>query len=79
MKLPADPRSDIWYFYNTLSCTAYLDGHNILIVLSIPLLDRRENYEIYKIHNLPVPMNNALISDNRDSDIIAKYDLSSEL
>ena len=40
MQLPADPESNIWYFYNTLTCTAYLDGHKILIVLTIPLLDR---------------------------------------
>ena len=48
MQLPADPESNIWYFYNTLTCTAYLDGHKILIVLTIPLLDLKEIYEIYK-------------------------------
>ena len=53
-KLPADPVNNIWYFYNTISCNAYLDGHKILNVLSIPLLDDKESYEIYKIHNLPL-------------------------
>lgn len=75
MKLPADPVTDIWYFYNTLSCTAYLDGHKILIVLSIPLLDRKETYEVYKIHNLPLPMHNMTATDGKDISMIAKYDL----
>ena len=35
MQLQADPESNIWYLYNTLTCTAYLDGHKILIVLTI--------------------------------------------
>ena len=47
MQLPADLESNIWYLYNTLTCTAYLDGHKILIVLTKPLLDRKEIYGIY--------------------------------
>ena len=31
MQLPADPESNIWYFYKTFTCTAYLDGDKILI------------------------------------------------
>ena len=54
MRLAADPVTDIWYFYNTLTCTAYLDGHKIIFVPSIPLVDRRERFDVYKIHNLPL-------------------------
>ena len=52
LQLPADPESNIWYFYNTLTCTAYLDGHKILIVLTIPLLDRKEIFEFIIYPNL---------------------------
>ena len=78
MQLPADPESNIWYFYNTLTCTAYLDGHKILIVLTIPLLDRKEIYEIYKIHNLPLPKNQKLTSEAKTLNAVAKYDISAE-
>ena len=78
MQLPADPESNIWYFYNTLTCTAYLDGHKILIVLTIPLLDRKEIYEIYKIHNLPLPKNQKLTSETKTLNAVAKYDISAE-
>ena len=37
MKLAADPVTDIWYFYNTLTCTTYLAGNKILIVLTLPI------------------------------------------
>lgn len=76
MKLPAGPVNDIWYFYNTLTCTAYLDRHKILIILSVPLLDQRERYDIYKIHNLSLPRQNMFISGGKKIDLIAKYDLS---
>ncbi len=26
-KLPANPRTNIWYFYHTLNCDVYLDGN----------------------------------------------------
>ena len=61
---------------STLTCTAYLDGHKILIILSVPLLDQRERYDIYKIHNLPLPRQNMLTSGGEKIDLIAKYDLS---
>ena len=76
MKLPADPVNNIWYFYNTITCNAYLDGHKILIVLSIPLLDDKESYEIYKIHNLPLSKQGTSTSKDKNLGLTAKYDLS---
>ena len=65
IKLHADPVNNIWYFYNTITCYAYLDGHKILIVLSIPLLDDKESYEIYKIHNLPLSKRGTSTSEDK--------------
>ena len=76
MKLPADPVNNIWYFYNTITCNAYLDGHKILIVLSIPLLDNKVmrfiKYTTY--HYLSVVCR----LEDKNLDLTAKYDLSVE-
>ncbi len=56
MQLPADPKENIWYFYNTLTCSAYLYDTHILVVLPVPLLNNREKYEVYRIHQLPMPL-----------------------
>ena len=78
MRLAADPILDIWYFYNTLTCTAYLDGYKILIVLSIPLVDRRESFDVYKIHNLPLSIHNSTPAENTNVNMVAKYNLETE-
>ena len=49
-----------------------------MIVLTIPLLDRKEIYEIYKIHNLPLPKNQKLTSEAKTLNAVAKYDISAE-
>ena len=54
MQLPAYPESNILYFHNTLTCTSYLDGHKVLIVLTMHLLDGKE---IYNNHYIPLPRN----------------------
>ncbi len=56
MQLPADPKENIWYFYNTLTCSAYLYDNHILVVLSVPLLNNREKYDVYRVHQLPMPL-----------------------
>ena len=55
-ELPRNSRKDIWYFYKTLTCVTYSEDNEIRIVLKIPLINTREEYEIYRIHNLPLPM-----------------------
>ena len=64
--------------FSYLFCNAYLDGYKILIVLSIPLLDDKESYEIYKIHNLPLSKRGTSTVEDKMLDLIAKYDLSVE-
>ena len=59
-ELPRSPRKDIWYFYKTLICITYLEDNEIRIVLKIPLINTRQEYEVYKIHNLSLPMHRVL-------------------
>ena len=56
LKLPEDPRSNIWYYYWTLTCTTVLDDHKVIVVINIPLLDFTGEYEVYRVHNIPLPM-----------------------
>ena len=51
-ELPRNPRKDIWYFYKTLTSITYLEDNEIRIVLKIPLINTKEEYEVYRIYNL---------------------------
>ena len=73
-ELPRNPRKDIWYFYKTLTCITYLQNDEIRIVLKIPLISTKEEYEVNQIHNLPIP----LLSSNQ-TDILVKYAVETEM
>ena len=75
-ELSRSPRKDIWYFYKTLTCITYLEDNEIRIVLKIPLINTREEYEVYKIHNLPLPMHRVLPNQ---TEILLKYSLETEI
>ena len=75
-ELPRNSRRDIWYFYKTLTCVTYLEDNEIRIVLKVPLINTREEYEIYRIHNLPLPMQR---ESTKQDDILLKYNLESEM
>ena len=74
-ELPRNPRKDIWYFYKTLTCVTYLEDNEIRIILKIPLINTREEYEVYKIHNLPLPVQ--CVVPNQ-TDMLLKYSLETE-
>ena len=73
-ELPRNPRKDIWYFYKTLTCVTYLQNNEIRIVLKIPLISTKEEYEVYQIHNLPIPF----LSSNQ-IDVLVKYAIETEM
>ena len=66
-ELPRNPRKDIWYFYKTLTSITYLEDNEIRIVLKIPLINTKEEYEVYRIYNLPLPM------ATKQTNIMLKY------
>lgn len=76
LKLPSDPETDLWDFYNILTCHTALDGNHIYTVVSVPLLDENSKYEIFKVHNLPLPMNSTF--EKLNAGMIAKYSLESQ-
>ncbi|MCG8046532.1 MAG: envelope fusion protein [Candidatus Thiodiazotropha endolucinida] len=55
LKLPEDPVTNIWYFYRTLICKAVLDKDKLLVIINLPLLDQNGEYEVFRIHALPLP------------------------
>ncbi|CAC5422638.1 unnamed protein product [Mytilus coruscus] len=74
LKIPGDEIKDIWNFYKFLTCSTVLDENRIIIIITLPLLDIRDSYAIYKIHNLPVPTK--VTDKNSDSsDMVAQYEL----
>ncbi|XP_052082136.1 uncharacterized protein LOC127719850 isoform X1 [Mytilus californianus] len=78
LKIPGDEVKDIWNFYKFLTCSTVLDENKIIIIITLPLLDIRDTYEIYKIHNLPVP---TTITDKQSdsSNMVAQYELEAEV
>ena len=72
-ELPRNPRKDIWYFYKTLSSITYLEDNEIRIVLKIPLINTKEEYEVYRIYNLPLPM------ATKQTNIMLKYTLETDM
>ena len=72
-ELPRNPRKDIWYFYKTLTSITYLEDNEIRIVLKIPLINTKEEYEVYRIYNLPLPM------ATKQTNIMFKYTLETDM
>ena len=69
-KFPFDPQKDMWKIYKTLTCTSIVHDDSLIVVTVIPLLDNIGTFDIYKIHNLPVPR-----KEHNQTGILAKYDL----
>ncbi len=66
--LPRDPE-DPWYYYQILTCATLVQDYKFLTVVNIPLLDHLSEYEVYQVHNIPIPYYNASMT--------ARYDLES--
>ena len=75
-ELPRNSSKDIWYFYKTLTSVTYSEDNEIRIVLKIQLINTRDEYEIYRIHNLLLPMQR---ESTKQDDILLKYNLESEM
>jgi len=72
-RLPANPNTNLWLLYRTLTCATVLHNDSIVVVLSIPLLDNERRFELYKVHNLAVPIMNE--TNIEDWKLTAKYRL----
>ena len=54
MQLPVDPTEELWKYYNALGCVTLMENDKLLILMSVPLLDRDSTFEIYQVINLPI-------------------------
>ena len=59
------------------------DNDQILVVINIPLIDRGNQFEVFKVHNLPIP--NSKLNDTKITEdlfnkrhVVANYQLGAE-
>jgi hypothetical protein len=57
LTLPFDINNNIVSYYEYLSCSPFIATHGVGVIITIPLLDKRSELDIYEIVNLPVPLN----------------------
>ena len=54
LKLPYDPQTlDIWKYYEVMKVTPIILDQMLVILLTIPVLDKSLELNIYRVHNLP--------------------------
>ena len=53
LELPYDPQKEIYKFYEVIKITPIIIGDVLSILLTIPLIDRSLQMNVYKVHNLP--------------------------
>ena len=54
LKLPYDPQTqDIWNYYEVMKVTPIILDKMLVILLTIPVLDKSLELNIYRVHNLP--------------------------
>ncbi|CAG2230956.1 unnamed protein product [Mytilus edulis] len=75
LELSEDPNSNLWFFYRLLTCTTVLYDDKILAIISLPLLDSNNRFEVYKAYNLPMPMKN---NSTKLLTMVAKFDINVE-
>ncbi len=73
LTLPA-PIGNIWYYYKTLTCVTLVRDHKFITLVTLPLLELNSKFEVYNIHNIPLPYPN-----NPRSKLTAKYELETDM
>ena len=54
LKLPYDPQTqEIWKYYEVMKVTPIILDKMLVILLTIPVLDKSLELNIYRVHNLP--------------------------
>ena len=57
LKLPVEPTKDeIYQYYQIMSASAVMYDEMLLCVIHVPLVDRSRTFQVFKIHNLPLPL-----------------------
>jgi len=61
LALPA-PIEDVWYYYKTLTCVTVIKSSKFITMVNLPLLERSSQYQVYEVHNIPLPYPNSQLS-----------------
>ena len=69
LKLPANPVTELWHYYSSLGCLNLVENSRLLIVVSLPLLDSSNIYEVFQVINLPI----LYPRRKQDSGTVTKY------
>ena len=57
LKLPLEPtKNEIYQYYQIMLASAVIYDEMLLCVLHVPLVDRSKTFQVFKIHNLPLPL-----------------------
>ena len=57
LTLPVEPTKDeIYQYYQIMSASAVMYDEMLLCILHVPLVDRSKAFQVFKIHNLPLPL-----------------------
>lgn len=73
LRLPDNPNKTLWKYYKYLTCSTIVRDKQILIVVSIPLLDLSSTYKVFNVHNLPLPFM------NRTKGVIQSTEMTAQL
>ena len=80
LQLAIDPRISLWSLYQVVSASAIIIDNRLVTVLDIPLIDRKEKMDVYKVINLPLP--NLKVKNyrvrNPNKFMVASYELESD-
>ena len=57
--LPYDPDQDLWSYYSIMRVSPIIMDDFLLLILTVPLVDKSLQMNLYKVHNLPAlhPLN----------------------
>ena len=65
--LAMEPLTNLWSFYQIVSSNAVIIDNKLVILLNIPLIDRSDKMDIYRVINLPLP--NLKIRDKQQKNV----------
>ena len=57
LKLLVEPTKDeVYQYYQIMSASAVMYDEMLLCILHVPLVDKSKTFQVFKIHNLPLPL-----------------------
>lgn len=69
LRLPSAAAVGLWQYKGSLGCVILMDGDNLLVLVSLPLLDRKSTFEVFTVINLLIPYPEKVVREG----IVARY------